>query len=342
MWPQAMGVGIKLSAKDAPEDFWVFNNGLTILVNDFDYVVVSKNRHIKIKGLSIVNGAQTTGAIGSLRKLPDDAARVPVRFVKTLDAVVISNIIQYNNSQNKITASDFRSTDQVQKRLSSEVQAIPLAVYQGGRRGSHTDSISRDKKIMPSYTVGQALAAFHQDPVIAYNKKAEIWVSDKLYSKYFHNHTTGQHLVFAYSLLRAVEEKKTTLVEKSNKVGEKNLTESERRQIQYFRNRGATYLLTSVIASCVETFLKRPISSAFRLSFGDKVSPNTARNIWKDIVEVVSQFSPQLEDAFTDGLKNTEKVQKVTEIVQSLVQATSESNVAKYDNFTRQVVIRPR
>ena len=81
---------------------------------------------------------------------------------------------------------------------------------------------------MPSYTVGQALAAFHQDPVIAYNKKAEIWVSDKLYSKYFHNHTTGQHLVFAYSLLRGVEEKKTTLVEKSNKVGEKNLTESER------------------------------------------------------------------------------------------------------------------
>ncbi len=267
--------------------------------------------------------------------------KLPVRFVKTSDANVINNIIQYNNSQNKITASDFRSTDYVQKRLSSEVQAIPDAVYQGGRRGGVTDIIRRDKRIMPSYTVGQALAAFHQDPVTAYNKKADIWVSDTLYSKYFHDRTTGQHIVFVYALLRVVEDKKRLLVEKSKK-GTDNLTDIETRQLQYFRSRGSTYLLTTAIAKCIETFLKRKIPNAFRLSFGDKTSPGKAQEIWKDIVEVVSMFSPQLEEAFTDGLKNTDKVTNVTQTVQSLIQATSEANAAKYANFAEHVIIKTR
>lgn len=69
--------------------------------------------------MSIVNGAQTTGALGTLPRLPPESVKVQARFIKVkdADADLIQNIIQYNNSQNKVEASDFRSTDKIQKRL---------------------------------------------------------------------------------------------------------------------------------------------------------------------------------------------------------------------------------
>lgn len=65
---QNINHGIKQTAETDPENFWAFNNGLTILVNDFNYATMKNT--LTINGLSIVNGAQTTGAIGSLKKTP--------------------------------------------------------------------------------------------------------------------------------------------------------------------------------------------------------------------------------------------------------------------------------
>lgn len=89
---------------------------------------------------------------------------------------------------------------------------IPEAEYQGGRRGGHAESIARRPNLMPSYTVGQALAALHGDPAVAYNKKSEIWALDSLYAKYFNEDTTARHIVFAFSLIRAIEARKLSLI----------------------------------------------------------------------------------------------------------------------------------
>ncbi|MBR0847428.1 AIPR family protein [Bradyrhizobium diazoefficiens] len=64
-----------------------------------------------MQGISIVNGAQTTGAIGSLTKTPNKQLMVPIRFIWTTSKSRVQDIIRYNNSQNKISASDFRSTE---------------------------------------------------------------------------------------------------------------------------------------------------------------------------------------------------------------------------------------
>jgi len=50
---------IKQTAASSPDSFWVFNNGITILTED----IISKDPTIEVRGLSIINGAQTTGAI---------------------------------------------------------------------------------------------------------------------------------------------------------------------------------------------------------------------------------------------------------------------------------------
>ena len=259
--------GIKQTALNDPKNFWVFNNGVTVLTHHFDVTEGRSRRQLVLSGASIVNGAQTTGALGSLDKSPDATAMVPARFVQTSSSDVVYDIIQYNNSQNKVTASDFRSTDRFQKRLREEVAAIPSAKYEGGRRGGQKDAIERNKNLLPSYTVGQALAAYHQDPLTAYNFKSDIWVSDKTYSRFFNDEANGANLVFAYSLLRAVEQAKQTVVAKSRTEGGA-LTAQEAALLTFFRHRGSTYLLASAIASCLETFVGRRISSATRVSFG--------------------------------------------------------------------------
>lgn len=329
--------GIKNTAEMNPEDFWVYNNGITVLTHNFEEKEYRGNRFLKVRGISIVNGAQTTGAIGSLRKRPHDHARVPARFVQTKNSDVIYNIIQYNNSQNKVTASDFRSTDRVQKRLREEVELIPDAKYEGGRRGGHKDIIERNKNLLPSYTVGQALAAFHQDPGTAYNSKSEIWISDRIYSKYFNDDITGAHIVFCYSLLRSIEEKKRMLVQQS-KLHHVQMTTQEADLLAYFRNRGSIYLFMSAVASCMETFVSSKITNQFRLSFGLRTSPKQASVQWCEIVNVVSPFTTHLIEAIKDGLKSNERAQKSIATFRSLVQATSSANSEAYKKFSKYVI----
>ncbi|MBU4056242.1 MAG: AIPR family protein, partial [Proteobacteria bacterium] len=330
--------GIKKSAENSPGDFWVYNNGITVLVNSYELIEKNKKKKLEIKGISIVNGAQTTGAIGSLSKLPSHNVMVPARFVQAPDPELVRNVIQFNNSQNKITASDFRSTDRIQKKLKDQIAKIPAAEYEGGRRGGHLDVISRNKNLLPSYTVGQALASFHGDPVVAYNQKTNIWVSDKLYARYFPEDITGAHVVFAYSLLRSVEEAKKDLVAKF-KTKHNSLTSQEETLLEYFRHRGSTYLLVAAIAGSLETVLGHKIPNRFKTSFDDNTSPVKGSSYWSQIVKVTSPFSTQLSEAFSDGLKNSDKVSSAQNTFRSLVQATSGANSSVFDKFRKFVSV---
>jgi AIPR protein len=156
-----------------------------------------------------VNGAQTTGSIGSITALaeqPSTDLQVAIRFVKSNRDSTIANIVRYNNSQNKIQAADFRSTDPIQERLRTEFDTIPEAEYEGGRRGGASDAIKRSKFTLPSYTAGQSLAAFHGDPVTAYDKKSELWTDERNYRKIFTDRTTARQIVFCYSLLSVIND----------------------------------------------------------------------------------------------------------------------------------------
>ncbi|KPY96176.1 hypothetical protein ALP50_00097 [Pseudomonas syringae pv. spinaceae] len=325
--------GIRKTVEHDPENFWVFNNGLTILTHSFS--VDSKNK-LQIKGFSIVNGAQTTGAIGSLSKLPEKSVRVQARFVATTDGdqELIHKIIQYNNSQNKVEASDFRSTDKFQKRLKFEFESIPDAEYEGGRRGGYADVIRRRANLLPSYTVGQALACFQQEPIVAYNQKTAIWINDRLYSKYFNESTKAAHIVCAYALIRTIDSKKQEVLEKSKKG---NLTSQEEQYLSYFRQRGSIFLLASAIVSCLEIFLSRKVPNIYRISFGNKTSPKDAENNWTEIVSVTLPFCAQLNDGLYGGLKNNASVKTVMQTFRSLVQATAGANGEIFKNFSSKI-----
>lgn len=250
----------------------------------------------------------------------------------------MEDIIKYNNSQNKISASDFRSTDAIQKRLKAEFIKIPDAEYEGGRRGGASDRIKRRPNLLPSYTVGQALAAFHGDPVIAYDRKSEIWINDRTYSNYFKDETTARHIVFVYSLYRAIGKKKLALIEKVRAGAER--TQIEKEQLEFFEKKGAMLLTSAAVADCLETILTKPIPNRFRLSFGAKVPPLRAEGIWLDVLEPLFPLVGRLNAGFsTNDRISTELVKKAIPAFRDVVAAVSGANQKVFKKFSANVKI---
>jgi hypothetical protein len=326
--------GIKQTAQRQPQDFWAFNNGITALVHSMDYQ--EHDGKLTITGLSIVNGAQTTGALGTLPHSPSIEAMVPARFVRCNDRTTITNIIRYNNSQNSIKPADFRSNDAIQRRLRDEFTQIPQSAYTGGRRGSPDAIIRRNPDLLPAETCAQALLAFHQDPVTAYNRKSQIWESDTLYSRCFNEQTTATHIIFAYSLVRAIEAVKLNLTTQFKNDG--TLPEDRNDQLFFLNKRGSIFLMTAAASKCLEIFLGRSLPNKFRISFSQKTSPAAASQHWSPIIDTIIPFAPQLRPAVDTSL-SLESARGVLETFTQLVRATSAGNAATYRNFADKVVI---
>lgn len=325
--------GIKQTAHDDPEHFWVFNNGITALVHQFEERKKNGESEIYFKGISIVNGAQTVGVIGNLDTPPDDKAKVQVRFITCNNARTVYDIVRYNNSQNKLTAPDFRSNDPIQRRLLEEFRSIPSVEYLP-RRGGHEDVIKRRPTALPSVTAGQALAALHGDPGVAYHQKTHMWEEDKLYARYFNEQTKAKHIIFSYSLLKAVERKKHDLWSKSKN---NSLIEIEKSQLDFFRKRGSTFLMTAAVARCLEIILNKQIPNSFSLTFNSNLSPEDATTRWSSIVEIASAFTAPLVEGLSDGFRTHETVDNAIQTFQSLIVSTKEANSAIYSRFAKQV-----
>jgi hypothetical protein len=326
--------GIKETAKSEPSNFAIYNNGITVLTNG--YVVDADSGTIVADGVGIVNGGQTTGAVGEMpaedvSELED--ARVMARFVTCTDPVVLDNIVRYNNTQNKVEATDFRSGDGVQTRLRQEFTDVPDAEYRGGRRGGSTDAISRSRSLLSDSSVAQSLAAFHGNPNLAYNETRTIWESDGVYASIFREGLSAKHVVFSQSLLTAVDEAKRVVT----KVPEAGRTDTQKRQAQFFSTRGSNHLVVAAVASCLETIVGGPIADRYSIRFKGKVSPAQAATKWKPVLDVVLAFTGQLSDATDQGLKSRDKVTSAISKFAAMVEAVRSANTGPFDTFAAAV-----
>lgn len=295
-----------------------------------------KGKKLTIDGISIVNGAQTTGSIGSLGHAPADDMLVPVRFVKVQKDKISNNIVRYNNSQNKLQAADFRSNDSIQDRLRSEFSKIPHAEYEGGRRGGVSDTIKRSKFSLPSYTVGQSLAAFHGDPVIAYDKKSEIWTNENLYRRFFTDRTSAKHIVFCYSLLQEINTRKIDLSQRFRKAPG-SLTQSEKDNLNFLSRKGAPYLLMHVISLSMEAILSKPIPNKSDLYFSENIAPDKARKYWVPIVDMMLSLSNQLDGAFSRGRISNEAIAKAVPTFVGVISSLKAIHKQTFNDFAKVV-----
>ena len=128
---------IRNTAEDHAESFYYFNNGVSAICTDFD--IDEKTATIRASKFQVINGAQTIGALRQA-KLNEDI-EVLLRVTKTLNVATEkgfnSEIIKFNNSQNVVKVSDFRSNDPIQQWLEKQFfdyksdfkQVLPELVY---------------------------------------------------------------------------------------------------------------------------------------------------------------------------------------------------------------------
>lgn len=329
--------GIKETVSKQPENFLVYNNGITALVNDIEVFGKTRskssfNQNIRIKGISIVNGAQTTGALGQFENVSSNAI-IPIRFIESTQKHIVNNVIKFNNSQNVVQVSDFRSTDIVQERLREEfISSYPMLKYLGGRRGNGKDTISRDRNLLVSDQVAQSLMAFHDNPTDATHSKSKIWEYDDLYSLVFNENTTADHIVFVYSIYKALVEYKQTLKDKSK--FEDSLTTKDENILSFFSHTGSIYLMVAVISAIIEEIVEKKIASKFSICFKEEMEFEAYVEEWKKVFPMIMPLAPNaLKSAFNNKLKNVDEVKQAIAQLKSLVEATKEMNQEKYNSL---------
>lgn len=327
--------GIKTTAIESPGDFFIYNNGITAVVHRFIEPSAGLDS-ITVEGLGIVNGGQTTGSIGTLKDSEISGLSdswVQIRFVTSENSEVLENVVKYNNTQNKIEATDFRSRDEVQERLRTEFGKVPDALYRGARRGGTNDAIKRDRSLLADNSVAQSIAAFHGSPNLAYNDLRQIWEHDSTYSRFFNEKLSARHIVFCYSLLKEIERQKTDL----NAVPEEKRTKAQKSRAKFYRSRGGIHLLASAIGNCIETVLGHAIVNLFSLQFNENLSPAAGMKIWQPVVHTCAAFSGQLEPATDLGMKSSDRVREAVDNFQAMIVAMNDTNEATFSAFSSKV-----
>lgn len=98
------------------KNFWGYNNGLTITCRKFDE---QPNEKVKLSGVQIVNGCQTSNTIYEAFKnetLKDDTFLL-VKIIQTENSELIYKITEATNSQNAITIYNLKANESIHKNI---------------------------------------------------------------------------------------------------------------------------------------------------------------------------------------------------------------------------------
>jgi AIPR protein len=192
---------IKNTLENEPALFWYLNNGVTILCENITRLDVSKGSQRKeglfqIKGISIVNGAQTIGSIGQIYQKSSPEQREQLEqvefFVKFVSLDGCSGefelsssefglkVTRATNTQNKVEVRDFVALDPQQERLSKEFRSNGR-VYHYKRKA---ELFSKDEKNYELEEATIALACSSEDVNLVMLVKQDltkVWINTSKY-----------------------------------------------------------------------------------------------------------------------------------------------------------------
>lgn len=151
--------GIKEALKTEPDKFFYYNNGIKVLCKKITKkAAYSTNRNtglFVLEGVSLVNGAQTTGTIGSVYSETPDLLSPACVYIQMIDLGdsnegQAAQITKLSNTQNRIDGKDFASLDPNQERLRMELSlgGIQYLYKAGAKIDSPERQISLDEAIV--------------------------------------------------------------------------------------------------------------------------------------------------------------------------------------------------
>lgn len=206
---------ILTTIEDRPEDFWYFNNGITVTAKSVERTAAGAGSrelgNFKAIGAHVVNGAQTVSSVGrfhgDLNKL--EKVRIPLRIISLQEAAdeYEALITRSNNTQNRIEARDFVSQDKEQQRLRLELQMERVDYHiarSEGYKPSQTSFDLDEATIAVACSLGDSSLA-----VLAKREIGRFWIDlDRApYKKLFNPQTSALQVYHAVLVQRLIEAK---------------------------------------------------------------------------------------------------------------------------------------
>ena len=259
--------GIKNTAEKNPENFWAYNNGITILTNKLEV----KKDGIILHGISIINGAQTTGSIGSLDlKVDLRGVQILTRIIECGNPDVVNDIVKFNNTQNKITSWDKFGNDPSQQDIEKKF-AFYHHVYSSKRGFENRNSqLSIENCIQP-------LVSFLGYYKESNKSKVNLFNSPKLYKAAF-EHTKARHILFVSCLEKCVVEVRKEA--RNNVRAGVNMAEQDKKINDFFESLNSKQFAIAIMGELITKLFvdlndKSQIAFTPEYSDGEKYSINT-------------------------------------------------------------------
>lgn len=204
-----------------PAFFWYYNNGITAITSILP-TIGQQAETIQIKGLQIINGAQTVYAIYRAyknasnleREQMNNEALVSFRLLKSGGKDFDLNVTRYTNSQNPVKDSDFFANDDIQIALQNASYETPIW-YQ--KRRSEFRKLPENIREISNDILADFYLAFHlQNPADVCRKLLQQTVNGHnlsfiarngnrngnnkqgLYEKIFNENTTYEDMLSAF------------------------------------------------------------------------------------------------------------------------------------------------
>ncbi len=232
--------GIKTTLKEEPERFWFYNNGVTIVCEDYS----QQKGVVHLKAPQIVNGCQTAKTLADyfktkttkeLNEIKQDG-HLLVKIIRTKKSAeenekkeLRDNITRYTNSQNAVRGLDFYALDTFQRNLKSTLKQY--GYYYEIQRGSFITEPSQVQKsfngyddynyllksvrsskkyVLPAKEVIQAFTAgIKQMPSVAYGRANELTPLGSKWDKIINEDTKNlapEYFLFPYLILKYAKE----------------------------------------------------------------------------------------------------------------------------------------
>jgi hypothetical protein len=176
------------SPTETPE-FWLLNNGITILSPDAESL---GGKIFRITDPQVVNGLQTSRQLFDYFKAGEnvpaqDKRRIVVRVIQNKDEKTREEIIRATNNQNPMPAEALYTTFRIHKQLQALFESNGL--YYERRKGYWRDKLKPISKIISAVSLVQAVVAIMKGhPDVARGRPRD-YINDKLkrYSIFGHD-----------------------------------------------------------------------------------------------------------------------------------------------------------
>lgn len=179
--------GIEDTIQNSPESFWLKNNGITIVCDDFKI----DGREVKLSNFSIINGGQTTYMLHKSRFIDEHHDLfLPCKIIKTAGETEDEKnafslaIAKATNTQKPIKPVDLKANSPEQVRFAQSMRDV--GIFYQTKRGETVPRQFREAYLNTSLLeVGKlCLAGIFQMPCASRNKPSSIY-QPQYYEKIF-------------------------------------------------------------------------------------------------------------------------------------------------------------